>query len=246
VVSPVQGEAVKNKVTLALLALAASIVVSACGGTQEGDFLGSTSTPTASRATRNGKPARSDPRKGCDAQGINSTQMAAGACTEGGVQYVVANYGGVVKLRTLAVAIIGVSVGPNASGNGRTAQPQYDAFLRFTLQVQNRDKVPHRFGFGQTMLGVGASNYLERTDVERRVHQEAIGVVNGGRVGPGETLRGDIMFDITEADYQELQKKGRFFIWNFGGRASSELRRGIQIGQIRMYAGEPEDQQQTG
>jgi hypothetical protein len=93
---------------------------------------------------------------------------------------------------------------------------------------------------------VGASNYLERTDVERRVHQEAIGVVNGGRVGPGETLRGDIMFDITEADYQELQKKGRFFIWNFGGRASSELRRGIQIGQIRMYAGEPEDQQQTG
>ena len=39
------------------------------------------------------------------------------------------------------------------AGNGRTATPQHDAFLRLTLQVQNRDKVPHRFAFGQTMLG---------------------------------------------------------------------------------------------
>jgi hypothetical protein len=236
---------VRNKAALALLVLAASIVMSACGGTQEGDVLGST-TPTAPRATRNGKPPRSDPRKPCDAQGINSTQLFPGSCTEGGVQYVVANYGGVVKLRTLAVAIVGVSVGPSAGGGNRTAQPQYDAFLRMTLQVQNRDKVPHRFGFGQTMLGIGASNYLERTDVERRIHPEALGVVNDGRIGPGETLRGDVMFDITEPDYQELQRKGRFFIWNFGDRASPELRRGSQIGQIRMYAGEPEEQQQAG
>ena len=72
------------------------------------------------------------------------------------------------------------------------------------------------------------------------MHPEAIVRVNGGRIGPGETLRGDVLFDITEADYQELQRRGRFFIWNFGDRASPQLARGAQVGQIRLYAGEPE------
>jgi hypothetical protein len=237
---------VRNKVALALLVLAATIVVSACGGTQEGDVLGSRSTPTAPGGLRNGRPPRTDPRKGCDAQGVNSTQLYPGACTENGVQYVVANYGGVVKLRTLAVAITGVSVAPGYEGTGHTVRPQYDAFLRVTLQVQNRDRVPHRFGFGQTMLGIAADDYLERVDVERTVHHEAIARVNGGQIAPGETLRGDVIFDITEADYQQLQQRGRFFVWNFGDRASPQLRRGAQIGQIRLYAGEAPQQQQSG
>jgi hypothetical protein len=237
---------VRNKVALALLVLAASIVVSACGGTQEGEVLGSRSTPTGPGALRNGRPPRTDPRKGCDAQGVNSTQLYPGACTENGVQYVVANYGGVVKLRTLGVAVTGVSVAPGYEGRTRTVRPQYDAFLRVTLQVQNRDNVPHRFGLGQTMLGIAADDYLERKDVERTVHQEAIARVNGGLIAPGETLRGDVIFDITEADYQQLQQRGRFFIWNFGARASPQLRRGAQIGQIRLYAGEAQSPQQSG
>jgi len=229
---------VRNKAALALLVLAMSIVVSACGGSQEGDVLGSTSTPTTVRPPKNGRPPRTDPKKSCEAQGVNSTQLYPGSCTEGGVQYVVTNYGGVVKLRRLAVTITGVGVAPAFQGPTRTIQPQFDAFLRIGLQVQNRDKVAHRFGLGQTMLGIGANNYLERADIERDVHAEAIARVNGGMIGPGETLSGDVIFDITEADYQQLQQRGRFFIWNFGERASSQLRRGSQIGQIRLYAGE--------
>lgn len=228
----------RNKAALALLVLAVSVVMSACGGSQEGDVLGSTSTPTTVRPPRNGRPPRTDPKKSCEAQGVNSTQLYPGACTEGGVQYVVTNYGGVVKLRKLAVTVTGVGVAPGFQGPTRTIEPQFDAFLRIGLQVENRDKAPQRFRFGQTMLGIGANNYLERTDIERDVHTEAIGRVNGGMIGPGETLRGDVIFDITEADYQELQRKGRFFIWNFGERASPQLRRGSQIGQIRLYAGE--------
>jgi hypothetical protein len=229
---------VKIKVALALLVLAATIVLSACGGTQE-EGLGS-STPTGPRASKNGKPPRTDPTKGCDEQGVNSTQLYPGACTEKGIHYVVANYGGVVRLRTLAVAITGVAVSPGYQGTGRPVTPRYDAFLRISLQVQNRDKVAHRFSFGQTMLGIAGDNYLERLDVERRVHQESIARVNGGNIGPGETLRGDVLFDITEGDYQELQRRGRFFIWNFDKRAEPQLRRGDQVGQIRLYAGEPE------
>ncbi len=103
--------------------------------------------------------------------------------------------------------------------------------------MQNRDRVPHRFGFGQTMLGIGADDYLESIGVERNVHNESIAAVNGGMIGPGETLRGDVLFDITEADYQQLQRVGRFFIWNFGDRASTQIsRRTGQLGQIRLYA----------
>jgi hypothetical protein len=140
-------------------------------------------------------------------------------------------------MRTLGVAIVGVSVAGGDSGHGRQALPLRDAFLRVTLQVQNRDNVPHRFGFGQTMLGIGADNYLERVDVERKVHAEALAAVNGGMIGPGETLRGDVLFDITRADYEVLQREGRFFIWNFGDRASPQINRGAgQVGQIRLYA----------
>ncbi len=226
----------KSKVALALLVLAASIGMSACGGSQEEGLA--SSTPTAPRAPRGGRPPRTDPTKSCDAQGVNSTQLYPGACTEQGVRYVVANFGGVVRLRTLAVTITAAAVSGGYEGEGRVVAPRFDAFLRISMQVQNRDKVPHRFGLGQTMLGIGANNYLERRDVERRYHSESLVNVNGGMIGPGETLRGDVLFDITEADYQELQRRGRFFIWNFGGRAASQIARGAQVGQIRLYAGE--------
>jgi hypothetical protein len=237
--SPVQGEAVRNKVALAMTVLALPLLVGACGGTQEGEELAGTNTAPTTPTTpgRGNKPARTDPHKSCDAQGINGTQLGVGTCTESGIQYVVANYGGVVKLRSLAVAITGVAVSPSIRGNGRTVQPERDAFLRVMLQVQNRGKAPRRFGFGQTMMGVAENNYVERTDVERQVHPESIARVNGGLIQPGETLRGDVLFDITEADYVRLQRNGRFFIWNFGGKAATQIQRSTaQLGQIRLYA----------
>ena len=231
----------KSKVALALLVLAASIVLSACGGSGE-DGLAS-STPTAPRGLRDGRPPRTDPTKSCDKQGVNSTQLFPGACTEAGVRYVVANYGGLVRLGTLAVTIVEIGVAPGYQSPTSTIAPRLDAFLRVKLQVQNRDRVAHRFDFGQTMLGIGSSNYLERIDVERRYHPESIARSNGGKVGPGETLIGDVVFDINQTDYQQLQQKGRFFIWNFGEKAAPEIARGAQVGQIRLYAGEPSQQQ---
>src|SRR5215218_750805 len=180
-----------------LVLLAATIAVAGCGGTQGVDVA--ETTPRAIPARR----GKTDPRKSCDAQGINRRQLGTGACTTEGVRYVVANYGGVVKLRTIAATILEVGVAPSDAGNGRTANPERDAFLRVKLQVQNLDKVPHRFAFGQTMLGIAEDNYLESTGVERNVHPESL--ANAGTMGPGETLRGDVVFDITEADYQRLQ-----------------------------------------
>ena len=222
-----------NKVALALCVLAPAVIVSACG-------TGSSNGPTATTQTASlaGQHRHTDPRKGCNAQGINRAQLGTGACTEAGVQYVVANYGGVVKLKHLAAGIVNVSIAPADAGHGRTARPMRDAFLRMTLQVQNRDTVPHRFSFGQTMLGIGQDDYLERVDVERNVHGESLAGVNGGMIGPGETQRGDVLFDITEGDYAQLQRAGRFFVWDFGHRASARLSRGGQVGQIRLYAGE--------
>ena len=226
-------------VALALLVLTASIGVAACGGTQEGADIAGSTRPRAIPARR----GRTDPSKSCDSQGIDATQLGVGACTADGVRYVVANYGGVVKLRTLAVSIIEVGVAPGYQGRNRTVTPTRDAFLRMKLQVQNRDRVPHSFGFGQTMLGITENNYLESIPVERRIHPESL--ANAGTMRPGEILRGDVLFDITEADYQQLQRNGRFFIWNFGDRASPQIsRKSGQLGQIRLYAGEVSQEQQ--
>jgi hypothetical protein len=230
---------VRNKIALAVTVLAVSIVASACGGTGGNSGLAEATSSTTPRPPT-GKQKPTDPHKSCDAQGVNSTQLRPGACTEGGVGYVVRNYGGAVKLKTLGVAITGVSVSPVAAGNGRRVSPRRDAFLRVTLQVQNRDKVAHRFGPGQTMLGVGAENYVERKDIERNVHPEAIARVSGGMIGPGETLRGDVIFDISRESYEVLNRQGRFFIWNFGGHAAASIPRTTgQLGQIRLYAAEP-------
>lgn len=222
-----------KKVALALCVLATAAALSACGGTGSGSEASSTNRGLAVVESTN---RHTDPHKSCNAQGINRTQLGTGSCTENGVRYVVANYGGIVNLKTLGVAIVGISVAPADAGHGRTARPQRDAFLRVTLQVQNRDKVAHRFAFGQTMLGIGQDDYPERADVERNVHVESLAAINGGRIGPGETLRGDVIFDITEADYSQIEQHGRFFIWNFGDSASLGLKRGSQIGQIRLYA----------
>lgn len=221
-----------NKVALALSVLATAAVLSACGGAGSG----ASNTTNTGLAVVEPSHRHTDPNKSCEAQGINKTKLGTGSCSEDGVQYVVANYGGIVNLKTLGVAIVGVAVAPADQGHGRTVRPQRDAFLRVTLQVQNHDKVPHRFQLGQTMLGIGEDNYLERTDVEKNVHAESLATVNGGEIGPGETLRGDVLFDITEGDYAQLQRRGRFFIWNFGDKASARLVRGKQIGQIRLYA----------
>ncbi|HXE44330.1 MAG TPA: hypothetical protein VN635_03950 [Conexibacter sp.] len=227
-----------NKVALALLLLAAIIIMSACGGTQ-GTGLGAATTATTASHRPLPRNGHTNPNKSCESQGINSTQLGTGACTEGGVQYVVANYGGVVRLRTLAAAIVRVTVGAADKGHGRVVTPRRDAFLRVTLQVQNLGRTPQRFNFGQTMLGIGGDDYGEATGIERTVHLESIATANGGVVGPGETLRGDVLFDITRADYEQLNRTGRFFIWNFGGHATPQLVRGAgQVGQIRLYAGE--------
>jgi len=229
---------VGKNVALALSLLAVSMIVAACGGTQGVGLSGATTATSASQrpVARN---RHTDPRKSCDAQGINSTQLGTGACTEGGVQYVVANYGGVVRLNTLSAAIVGVTIAPADKGHGRVVSPQREAFLRVTLQVQNTGRTPRRFNFGQTMLGIGGDNYSETIGVEKTVHLESIAAANGGVVGPGETLRGDVLFDITHTDYEQLSRSGRFFIWNFGDHASGQITRSSgQVGQIRLYAAE--------
>ena len=177
-----------NKVALALALLATSIGVSACGGTQGSAGLdGATSTSAATRLPAS-KAGHTDPSKGCDAQGINSTQLGTGACTEGGVQYVVGNYGGVVDLKRLGVTILGVAVAPADEGHGRTVRPQRDAFLRVTLEVQNRDG-SRIASPGRTMLGIGPNNYIEhrrRPEGARR----SIAAVNGGTMSTGKRCAG--------------------------------------------------------
>ncbi|HEX5146132.1 MAG TPA: DUF4352 domain-containing protein [Conexibacter sp.] len=222
-----------NKVALALMLLATSTFVGACGGTQGGADEQASTGPVAHRI----RTGPTDPDKSCTAQQIDKTHLRPGSCTEEGVHYVVANYGGAVKLKSLTATVVEVSVSGGFRGGTRTVAPRYDAFLRMKLQVQNRGKAPQRFETGQTMLGIGADNYLERADVERKYDPEALVNTSGGRVGPGETLRGDVIYDITREDYEQLQRVGRFFIWNFGGRANARISRSNgQVGQIRLYA----------
>ena len=95
------------------------------------------------------------------------------------------------------------------------------AFVRVTLTVQNRSRRPQRFVFGQTVLGVAGNNYPE--SVAERVHPEALAQLQGGVVPPGNTLRGDVIFDVLPEDVDRISTEGRLFITNFGVKSIVQI-----------------------
>ena len=181
-----------NKVALALSVLATAVTVSACGGTQVvertdrhddagGARSGSTATPTRARAaTRRASTAPSSasaraPKTACSTW---SPTTAASSSSE-----------------RLVAGIVNVSVAPADQGHGRTVRPMRDAFLRIDApgrRTATRCRTASRFG--QTMLGIGSDDYLERVDVERQVHGESLAGVNGGviRTGRNAARRRDL------------------------------------------------------
>ena len=195
----------RNKVALALLVLAASIVVTACGGTQEPRTRRS-STPTTPMPA-NGRRGTTDPRKSCDAQGVNSTQLRTGACTEDGVQYVVANYGGVVQAENARRDDHRTS-GPPASPPATAARVAPSATRSCASRCRSRTATRCRTASasGRRCSASAPTTTSSAREVERRVHPESLAIVNGGLIGPGETLRGDVMFDITRGRLRRARR----------------------------------------
>lgn len=241
------------KLALALLALAAG-GMAACGDTQED------APPLTVGAPEVAAPAASpasDPGKGCDAQGIDTRRLREGTCSNGGVQYVVVNRDGALRLESLAVRVEELSAERELEGRDGPVEARKGAFLRLTLEVTNRREYPQRFEVGQTILGVGDQTFREAEAAEQ-AYRGALASIGEGRIEPGGTLRGDVLFDVPEAVVGRVSRTGRFFVANFGETpedagsttvedAEQQIRELVpggqrqvtattELGQMRLYA----------
>ena len=240
------------KLALALLALAAG-GMAACGDTQE-DAPPLTVGAPAAKAPAESPP--SDPGRSCDAQGIDTRRLREGTCTNGSVQYVVVNREGSLRLESLAVTVAEISAERELEGRDGPLEARKGAFLRLTLEVRNRREYPQRFEVGQTILGVGDQTFGEAEEAEQ-AYAGAIATIGEGRIEPGGTLRGDVLFDVPAAVVGRVSRTGRFFVANFGEtpegaqsttveEAEAQIREIVpgqqsvstatELGQMRLYA----------
>lgn len=241
----------RGKIAPALVALAAG--VAACGGTEDAEPLATVGPPAKTAPSR---APRSDPDRSCAAQGIDGIRLWEGVCTEGSMRYVIANRGGALRLESLVASVGAIAVERQVGDAEDAVRPQRGAFLRVTLTVTNRREYPQNFEVGQTMLGIGEDTFREAEAAER-AHAGAIATRGGGRLKPGATVRGDVLFDVPPEAVEEVASSGRFFVANFGERPgetkppSREQREQEQIasaiggriapettelGQMRLYA----------
>lgn len=211
---------------LALLALSGGLA--ACGSAQEEEAPFRRPTTAAATAPETSPP--SDPDASCESQGIDTRRLREGACTIGGVHYVVANRTTPLKLRDLTVTVEGIT----ADASVGDVQPEHDGFARVELTVVNRGRSAQQFTLGQTLLGVGDNDYRESVEAER-ADPKALTTADGGVIGAGERKRGVALFDVSAEDLAAIGAEGRLFVANFGADASSPTAEG-QLGQIRLYA----------
>ncbi len=242
----------RGKIALALVALAAG--TTACGSSEEdaGTF-GEVGPPTKTAPARSPK---SDPDRPCASQGIDTTRLNEGTCTEDTTIYVVANRDGTVRLESLSASVDGIAIEPEIEGPDGTVRPENGAFVRVTLTVENPREYAQRFDVGQTVLGVATETYKEAEEAER-AHADSLAVRDEGRVEPGRTQRGDVIFDVPTEMGAQIATTGRFFIANFGERPGEtkplttrqrqeeqlasaiggSIQSKTELGQVRLFAG---------
>ncbi len=243
----------RGKIALALVALAAG--VAACGDSEDAAPLASVGAPVKTAPTRS---PPTDPRRPCAAQGIDGTRLYEGSCQEGNTRFVIANRSGALRLESLVASIDRIEAVPEIGSGDAAVRPEQGAFLRFTLTVRNRREYPQNFEVGQTLLGIGQGTATEASEAEL-AHAESLAAQDGGRIEPGGTLRGDVLFDVRPDQIGQVASTGRLFVANFGERPgelkplTAEQRRQQQIaeaiggrieseqqlGQMRLYAAPP-------
>ena len=250
----------RGKIALALVALAAGLA--ACGDSEDAEPLATVGPPTKVAPARS---PRSNGERDCFSQGIDTRTLNEGTCTEGTTQYVVVNRGTPLRLESLVLSLDDIAVESEVGRGDDAVRSQNGAFLRFTLTVRNLREYAQRFELGQTIVGIDEETFTEAEAAER-AHPGSLSMRGDGRIEPGGTLRGDVLFDVPLASVKKVSSDGRLFVANFGEKPGErdeegeeeqqtdprrqlerELARTLgvtpaastQLGQMRLYAAPP-------
>jgi hypothetical protein len=238
VASTVWGNTVRIKVALALMALAMG--TGACGGgTEDGSQAAVSETPnsTASRSVqgggaRGGRAGGAGGAASCEAKRITTPPYREGTCIQGRARVVVVDGLSRLRLKSLHASLKGFALLDVAGGRGVEESPRRGAFIRITLEVQNRTKKPQRFEAGQTLLLVAGKEYEESAQVERAIQQTALAYGQRKLIPPGASATGDVLFDVPLEEVERVTAQGLLLIANFRGTVEGRL---PEIGQVRIY-----------
>jgi hypothetical protein len=227
------------KTPIIVAALALAIGASACGGSGEGPSLAERPIATATspsgpggrvRTTANGR--RSTAKQDCVAAGITAPPFHEGACTQRGRRFVVADGRSTLQLKSLSAQITGVSAADALPAKGGEVAPQQGVFVLISLSVKNRTGATQQFVPGQTQLTIRDQAYEERTDVEGAVNARSLASPGHGRLAPGATGEGHVVFDVPITDLRRVTTEGTLYVANFADLSAG---RHAELGVIRIY-----------
>lgn len=226
----------KTLTTSSLVLLAVALTVAACGGQSK------TSTRTQSRTTADAPPSTTRstpaPRFGdCNALGINPIGMREGACTHGGITYVIVDEDHTLELPTLWGSLSGIHMAKSLTNDAAVATTQ-GQFVIASLGITNKLSAPKTFDQAHTQqagLILGGAVYKEDPQAENADSNSCLRQ-SGGPIQPGDTKTCDVIFEIPASASADLGKHGSgdLYLVNFGSDLSSSTLPHT-VGQIRLY-----------
>ncbi|HEX6116263.1 MAG TPA: DUF4352 domain-containing protein [Solirubrobacterales bacterium] len=226
---------------------AASTTSTTTTSTEPGTFTGtsttSTSSTSASTTATEGAPieeivadaANVSPEEvECgDEGGLESVLGSGGTCSAAGTEYVVADYGEELELDTLTAKIDAIEETGTVRGDYlKPRRSKNGVYAVATLSITNPGNGTQLFDdFGeQARLVAGTQTFSEPFNVLNGVATDSF-LWQAKKIKPGDTVSGDVVFDIPEAAAEELDANGAVQVLNFGDEGN--LRRADQIGLLR-------------
>lgn len=219
---------------LAGILAVALVVVLVTGG---GDDGGETTATTAGKSTATdgkgkGAAANAPEETECEEKGISTPAREEGTCVDGGTKYFVVNRDGVLKMPSLEAEMLDLRETKTITGeSGASATAKKGTYAIVELSITNRTDAPEKFEDSQIVLWVGGP-YTADAAVQRKVEKKSF-LGQNTPIQPGETQVGTVVFDMSNADFKDLDKEGNVDIVNFGSKG--EVLTQDEIGTIRTY-----------
>lgn len=227
-------------VAAAILAVALVVVLVTGGGddggettaTTDGKSAAATDGEGASTPTGKGAAAKAPEETECEEKGISTSARAEGSCVDGGTRYVVVDKDGVLKLPSLEAEMLDLRETKTITGeSGASATAKNGTYAVVELSITNRTDAPEKFEDSQIVLWVGGP-YTADAKVQSKVESKSF-LGQDTPIQPGDSQVGTVVFDMSSADFKDLDKEGNVDIVNFGSKG--EVLTQDEIGTIRTY-----------
>jgi Domain of unknown function (DUF4352) len=196
-------------------------VLAGCGGSTKTAVqtvtapAGTTPTTSTAVATTTSSAAPTGPPD------CATVAFQAPKCTSNGILFTVVHGMQTLHLKTLDVNVVGVRTASTVSSGTGISATATGEFLIISIHVANKTSTPETSDGGgfqnQDMLQLSGATYTEDFHAENQADQQSF-VTNNSPIQPGESVTGDLVFDVPTSAASGATKNPRagLVIANFG------------------------------